>query len=287
VQLLESDIRTREVLSWAGVHVFHAHFSSCSQKLRMYLNCKRIDWISHPIDLGKTENLSPFYLGINPRGLVPCLVHDGTVHIESNDIILHLERAFPPPRLIPVGSETRIQELLQHEDELHLDMRTVTFRFLMPPAPRARMSPEALTRYANTGSGTVQGRKDAQIAREISFWEAFETTGISDEAARQSVQRLKSAFAAINRTLEKSAYIHGGALSVVDIAWFVYVHRLRISGYPLERLHASLNEWYLRLAQMTEIARELAPPEELDHAIKNRRSALSASGQTLELVCGL
>jgi glutathione S-transferase len=34
-------------------------------------------------------------MGINPRGLVPCLVHDGEVHIESNDIILYLERAFP------------------------------------------------------------------------------------------------------------------------------------------------------------------------------------------------
>jgi glutathione S-transferase len=287
VQLLESDIRTREVLSWAGIHVFHAHFSSCSQKLRMYLNCKRIEWISHPIDLGRIENLSPFYLGINPRGLVPCLVQDGAVHIESNDIILHLERAFPQPRLIPEGSESRIQQLLQHEDALHLDMRSVTFRFLMPPAPRARMSPEALTRYANTGSGTVQGKKDPQIAREISYWEVFETNGISDEAVRQSVQRLKSAFADINRTLEKSPFIHGSALSVVDIAWFVYVHRLTLSGYPLQRLHASLNEWYWRLAQMSEIARELAVPAELDQAINTHRSALSAAGQTLESVCGL
>lgn len=40
----------------------------------MFLNFKGIDWISHPLDL------------------VPCVVHDGHVHIESNDIIQHLER---------------------------------------------------------------------------------------------------------------------------------------------------------------------------------------------------
>jgi hypothetical protein len=68
VQLLDADIQTREVLTWKGVHVFHAHFSSCSQKLRIFLNCKNIAWESHPIDLGRLENLSPFYMGINRRG---------------------------------------------------------------------------------------------------------------------------------------------------------------------------------------------------------------------------
>ena len=140
MQLLDTDIQTREVLSWKGVHVFHAHLSSCSQKLRIFLNCKNIAWHSHPIDLNKIENLSPFYMGINPRGLVPCLVHEGQVHIESNDIILHLERAFPTPRLIPLSAEMQIASLLKHEDNLHLDMRTVSFRFLS----RRRPSPACL-----------------------------------------------------------------------------------------------------------------------------------------------
>jgi len=37
------------------------------------------------------ENFTDWYLGINPRGLVPTLVADGEVHIESNDIITLLE----------------------------------------------------------------------------------------------------------------------------------------------------------------------------------------------------
>jgi glutathione S-transferase len=287
MQLLDRDIQTREVLSWKGVHVFHAHFSSCSQKLRIFLNCKNIAWESHPIDLGKVENLSPFYMGINPRGLVPCLVHDGQIHIESNDILLHLERAFPIPQLIPVDEEGHIASLLKHEDDLHLDMRTVTFRFLFPPFLKPRMSADALSRYASTGSGTVLGKKDPQIAREIAYWGAFEAHGIPDGAVQQSVRRLRAAFVEIDTTLASQAYIGGATLSVLDIAWFVYVHRLTLSGYPLARLHTSLNEWYRRLGMLPQIAREVAIPADLEGPIRMRQIALRASAQDLESICDL
>ena len=77
VKLLEQDVRTREVLTWKGLHVFHMQLSSCSQKLRIYLNLKGLPWHGHAIDLLRNENLSKFFLGINPRGLVPVLIDDG------------------------------------------------------------------------------------------------------------------------------------------------------------------------------------------------------------------
>ena len=150
VQLVDSDIRTREVLGWQGVHVLHFIGSSCSQKLRVFLNLKKIQWQSHPIDLPSNENMQPWFLGINPRGLVPVLVHDGAVHIESNDIIQYLE----------------------HEDDLHLDLRTLSFRFVFaplgPPKPAA-----ALESYIANGAGTVQGAKDHEMnarARVMGFY---------------------------------------------------------------------------------------------------------------------
>ena len=116
VQLLDEDIRTREVLEWTGLHVFHGHISSCSQKLRIFLNLKGIDWVSHPVDGSKKENISTYYLGINPRGLVPAIVYNGAVHIESNDIIQYLDREFPEPALIPPAYADEVAALLRHED---------------------------------------------------------------------------------------------------------------------------------------------------------------------------
>jgi len=119
VQLVESDIKTREVLDWKGVHVLHFMGSSCSQKLRVFLNLKGIPWESHHVDLMANENFRPWFLGINPRGLVPVLVHDGAVHIESNDIITYLEKTFPQPRLIPEGHETEGSRAAMFADSLH------------------------------------------------------------------------------------------------------------------------------------------------------------------------
>ncbi len=50
VQLLDSDIRTREVLAWRGVHILHGRMSSCSQKLRIFLNLKGIAWQGHELN---------------------------------------------------------------------------------------------------------------------------------------------------------------------------------------------------------------------------------------------
>ena len=114
VQLVDSDIRTREVLDWKGVHVLHFMGSSCSQKLRIFLNLKGIKWESHLVDLFANENFQAVTLGINPRGLVPVLVHNGAVHIESNDIIQYLEQKFPTPILIPAGHQNEVAGLLKH-----------------------------------------------------------------------------------------------------------------------------------------------------------------------------
>src|SRR4029079_3007974 len=193
VQLVDSDIKTREVLGWKGVHVLHFAGSSCSQKLRIFLNLKGIAWESHPIDLPGHENFRPWFLGINPRGLVPVLVHDGAVHIESNDIIQYMEKTFPTPRLITLGHENEVAALLQHEDDLHLDLRTLSFRFVFAP-PGAPNPAEALASYAANGAGTVQRLKDRDKDIQIECWLRAGKKGLTDERARASAQKFRKEF---------------------------------------------------------------------------------------------
>ena len=45
VQLADSDISTKEVLDWQGIHLIHFAGSTCSQKTRIFLNLKGIDWL--------------------------------------------------------------------------------------------------------------------------------------------------------------------------------------------------------------------------------------------------
>jgi glutathione S-transferase len=285
VQLLDSDIETREVLGWKGIHVLHFMGSSCSQKLRIFLNLKGIPWQSHPVDLHGNENFSPWFLGINPRGLVPVLVHDGAVHIESNDIIQYLEKTFPEPKLIPEGHENEVAALLKHEDDLHLDLRTLSFRFVFAP-PGPPKPAESLKRYAANGSGTVRGEKDRDKEIQIEFWERAAREGFPDDKARASAQKFRAEFAALDQRLAQHPYLMGDAVSVLDIAWFIYANRLLLAGYPLARLHPRLGAWAEKLSSRPEFAREIAMPAEALARIEATRRTQTQAGKTLEAVAG-
>jgi glutathione S-transferase len=256
VQLVDSDIKTREVLGWKGVHILHYVGSSCSQKLRIFLNLKGIAWESHSVDLPSHENITPWFLGINPRGLVPVLVHDGAVHIESNDIIQYLETTFPSPRLIPQGYENEVAALLKHEDDLHVDLRTLSFRFVFAP-PGPPKSAEVLKTYAENGTGTVRGLKDREKDEQIEFWQRVAKEGFTDEAARTSAYKFRKEFEALDKKLAASPYLMGDALSVLDVAWFIYAYRLSRAAYPFARLHPNVNAWMQKLKARPEFASEI------------------------------
>jgi glutathione S-transferase len=286
VMLADQDIRTREVLEWKGLHVFHFPLSSCSQKLRIFLNLKDVEWEPHLVDLITNENLTDHFLGINPRGLVPVLVHDGDVHIESNDILTYLESAFPEPRLIPEGSENKISQLLKYEDDLHLDLRASSFRFVFNP-PHDPKSPEDLKVYATAGSGTVGGKADQRVGVEIDFWEQYASEGITDDVAKSAAKKFRDVFAEFDNTLADQEFLLAEGFSVLDIAWFIYANRLIFTGYPIGRLHRKLGAWYDRLAKISEIAKEVVLPPPVKKKFDATRAQHLADGVHLEAVVGL
>lgn len=285
MKLYKEDVKTSEVLEWKGVHLLHFSGSSCSQKTRIVLNLKAVQWTSHTINLLKAENYSEWYLGINPRGLVPTLVHDGDVHIESNDIIKYLDDTFETPKLIANHQKDAVSDDLMHEDQLHLDLRTLTFGFAIPQF-LAGKSPEALNTL-EVNEGTVHGTIDTHKNIQLAFWRGFAKSGITSEQATLSANRFKEALTRFDQQLADQPYLLGDDLSMLDIAWFVYAHRLQSTGYPLERLHPRLAAWYKTLHAKPEFAKEVVDPFPLRviRFLTQRYQALTNT--TLEKVTGI
>jgi glutathione S-transferase len=75
--------------------------SVCCQKVRITLREKGQEWEAIRVDLFKAEQYDPKYLKLNPKGLVPTFVHNGTPIAESTLICEYIDEAFPDPPLKP------------------------------------------------------------------------------------------------------------------------------------------------------------------------------------------
>ena len=281
VKLLENEIETKEVLGWKGIHLIHAAVSSCSQKTRIFLNLKGINWTSHLIDIENGENHQPWFLGVSARGLVPVLIDNGDVHIESNDILLYLEEKFPNPQLLPKATEDLAKELLDIEDEMHLDLRALTFRYLVPRKHDYVKNPISLTKLEARKS-TLGGKVDKQKNIELAFWNAANTNGgITDKQVAAAAEKFVKAFNDLDKMLANKLYILGEVISVVDIAWFIYANRVMMTGYPLH-IHKHMQRWFDTLKTHEAFAREIFVPPHIAKAQKEQINRLAANKDSLE-----
>jgi len=91
--------------------ILYSYFrSSCSWRIRIALALKKIDYEYRPINLLKSEQLSPEYLAICPTGKVPALTIDGKTIYESLAILEYLDEARPDTvRLLPADPFLRTQ----------------------------------------------------------------------------------------------------------------------------------------------------------------------------------
>ena len=92
------------------LELYHAAHSTCSQKVRICLAEKGVEWVSRDIDFSARGNLAPEYMAINPNGVVPAFLHDGTPIIESTVMCEYLDEVWPDePRLSPSDPKKRAE----------------------------------------------------------------------------------------------------------------------------------------------------------------------------------
>jgi maleylpyruvate isomerase len=81
--------------------------SGTSHRLRIALNLKGLAYEYRAVDLRAERHQDAAYKAIQPQGLVPALVHEGRVLIQSPAIIEWLEERYPSPPLLPTGADDR------------------------------------------------------------------------------------------------------------------------------------------------------------------------------------
>ncbi len=230
-----------------GLHLYHTGRSNCSARVRLLLEEKGLAWTGHHIDLYKKENISAEYFGINPKGVVPTLVHDGRVIVESNDILLYLEEMFPQARFTPEAPENQkaMRVWLERSGGLHIPA-IKTFAYAKLNAGLVVKTPQEVELYRS-----LQRDPDllAFHAKHDLPGSSFSEADVDGAAAllRQVLGEMEEIFAG-------SPWLVGGVYSLADISWAPTITTLQRAGFPVAEFPRVL-AWYARVSQRPAFAR--------------------------------
>jgi glutathione S-transferase len=215
----------KDVTALEGLHLYHAGQSNCSMRVRMVLEEKNLEWTSHYIDIRTGENVTPEYFGIHPKGLVPALVHDGVVIIESSDIINYLEERFPEPPLQPTDDALRqqMQDWLDLATNNHLHVKA--YMFANQLGKRMAKTQAQLAAY-----------RQLQDNEELLEFHAENSSdeGLSEERVATATNVLNDCFSKIEQMLSGHEWIVGDSFSLADITWVPLYVTLNNAKFPFD-----------------------------------------------------
>ena len=110
--------------------LYHHGSSVCAAKVRFAMAEKGMDWEGVYIDILKGEQFDPAYVRLNPKSVVPTLVHDDLVIPDSTVIIEYLDQIDPDTAVHPRDPWERAQARYWTkavDEELHPACGAITF----------------------------------------------------------------------------------------------------------------------------------------------------------------
>jgi glutathione S-transferase len=228
-----------EVKTFRGLHLYHFALSNCSQRVRIALEEKGLPWTSHHLNLAANEHVTPEYWTLNPNGVVPTLVHDGRVYIESNDIIRYLDETFPEPPLARKDPAERaaLERHLSAAEAIQPSIKALSHELLFKPF--RKVSAEEIERI------------DAALgnAELVAFLRDYAEDGAAWRARVEAATRaMDEALAHLEAALADAPWLSGAAFGLADVSWAVNLHRLTQARYPLDA-HPRLRGWYERILE--------------------------------------
>jgi len=188
--------------------LYHSPISTCSQKVRLALAEKRLDYDSRIIELGRQEHLQDWYLAINPNGVVPTLVHDGRAIIDSSVICEYLDEVFPEPALgprDPLGRASMRAWMRYFEEVPTAAIRVPSFNKVFAP------------RFASMEAAVFDEMTNKMPLRR-QFYRQMGREGFPQQQYQDSIDKLRQCLVRVERHLSDGRpYLMGDNFSIADI----------------------------------------------------------------------
>jgi glutathione S-transferase len=235
----------------SGLELYHGLPSTCSKKVRLVLYEKQLPFKSHLMDLRKFEQHAPDYLKLNPNGVVPTLVHDGRVVIESSIIMEYLEDAFPEVPLRPrdAGACARMRLWLKFSDD-------VAYQAVYAPTWMI-LNRDAMKGLSSSERESLLSRIPQEERRKR--WAQVSASGFSEDVLLSAVEKMRGCLGRCDAALGESHWLAGEDCTLADFAVLPFIDRIRNiqpqffagGSYP------HVEDWYARLKDRPSFAKAL------------------------------
>ncbi len=215
--------------------LYNAPQSTCSQKVRITLWEKSLEFSERKLDLFKGDQLTDEYKKLNPNGVVPTLVHGDEVIVDSSVIIEYLDELFVEPALSPATPVGRA----------HMREWMRFFEEVAAPAVRVPSYNRVFLRHFQkmTEEEFIAFGESKPLRKD--FFLKMGRKGYSDEEMQQSENRLRLTVERMESQLQLGGPWLLGDYSLADICIIPVLVRLDDIG--LDSLWADcekVGEWF-------------------------------------------
>jgi glutathione S-transferase len=213
----------------------------CSVKARLALAEKGLDWESTILTL-RGDQFEPEYVKLNPNAVVPTLIHDDRVIVESTVIMHYVDEIVPTPPLMPASPFDRAKARLMAkfiDDYVHNSCTALTFA----TANYARLAAMSEAQLEAVLAKTPDRRRSAD-RREVA------AHGLGAPVVAEAIRNFDNLLSRIDEAVKNGPFIAGDVYSLADAAATPYVWRL--DKLRLERMwdrRPGVAAWYDRIRE--------------------------------------
>lgn len=243
--------------------LYHGETSVCSVKVRVGLAEKGLDWDSQMLNLKKGDQHQKDYLALNPNGVVPTLVDDGFIVMESSAILEYVDELSDQNKLMPSDKKGRaISKMwLIRSLDIHAAINTMTFS-TVGRIGILKKSPEDIAASIAKMPSPFAAKKRRDLVDH----------GLNSDYLIDAFHTLKRTFIDMNTALEQNQWIAGASYSTADITLIAYIDRLEKIGmaglwsdqWPV------ITDWLTRAKQRPSYNKALDPFVDQDAAAHMR-----------------
>jgi glutathione S-transferase len=223
------------------LYLYHGTTSVCAAKVRLALHEKGLGYDGEILDLQRGDQFRPEYRKLNPNAVVPTLVHEARVVIESTIIIEYLEDAFPANPLMPADAYQRATARLwlKKVDQLHPSCTALTFAVAFRPIHLKKTPEELEARLQSIPDPANRERQRLAIKH-----------GLEAPHVAAGLREYDKFVGEMDLSLSRSPYLAGETYSLADAAATPYVNRaelLGLNGLWTDRPRVA--DWFKRIRQ--------------------------------------